>query len=305
MLDADATEAAFETSMAGVRTHRDVVEVVGPDAAEYLHGQLSQDVLGLDVGHSALTLLLQPQGKIDARLRLSRLGDDRYWLDVEPGFGSATLERIERFKLRVDAGVGLNTFEMIAIRGPGCSALTAGEVLEAPDGGALLDALWPGVAGIDLLGPAVEWPAGVPEGPTEALEALRIRLGLPAMGAELDPTTIPHAAGLVESTVDFTKGCYVGQELVARIDARGSNTPTRLRGLRFGAAVDGHEVAPGDAIVADGASVGTVTSIARSHRLGLVGLGYVKRGVEVPATVTVAATAGSSLAAEVVELPLG
>ena len=104
------------------------------------------------------------------------------------------------------------------------------------------------------------------------------------MGAELTDKTIPGETGLIEQTVSFTKGCYTGQELVARIDSRGGNVPRRLRGL-----VPAGPVEPGTTLVdGSGADAGTVTSVAHSSGTGWVALGYVRRGVEVPATLRAA-----------------
>jgi folate-binding protein YgfZ len=300
VLDVEETEQAFASSAAAVRLGRDVVEVAGPDAGTYLHGQLSQDVLGLAVGSSALTLLLQPQGKVEAWLRLTRMGDDRYWLDVATGYGAPTVARLERFKLRTDAELRLATLELVAVRGPAAAAGPFALGFGEPGGGAVLDALWPGIDGFDVLAPDVQLPPGLGEGPPEALEALRIRLGIPAMGAELTDSTIPAAAGIVDRSVDFTKGCYVGQELVARIDSRGSNTPTRLRGIRLAGPMT---AAPGAELVQGDLTVGALTSVATRSPIGPIGLAYVKRAVEVPSAAELVAAGGERVAIEIVELP--
>jgi folate-binding protein YgfZ len=301
VLDEDATAERFESSVAAVRTRRDVVEVAGADAATYLDGQLSQSVLGLAVGSSAPTLLLQPQGKVDAWARLSRLADERFWLDIDPGYGELALARLQRFLLRTRAELTLLSLELVAVRGPAAAGGPASLGVAAPAGGAVLDALWPGVDGFDLLGPQVDVPHGIDEGAPEALEALRIRLGVPAMGSELDGSTIPAAAGIVDRSVDFTKGCYVGQELVARIDSRGSNTPTKLRGLRAPA---GAAMAAGAELVQGDQPIGRVTSVATPPGSAVVGLGYVKRGVEPPATAELATASGERVVVEIVALPL-
>jgi len=302
MLDIIEAEAAFTSSAAAVLTERDVVDIAGPDAREYLHGQLSQDVETLAEGESRLTLLLQPQGKIDGWLRLSRVGADRYWLDVDPGFGQQALDRLLRFKLRVDAELSLATVPMVAVRGPEVGRWGAAERPTAPPGGAVVDALWPGIEGIDIIGPDAAIPSGIAEAPLDALHALRIRLGIPAMGAELTTSTIPAAAGIVDRSADFTKGCYVGQELVARIDSRGSNTPTKLRAIRF---LDAGAQVPkaGAAIRSGGDDVGELTSVSTATAGSPVGLGYVKRAVDVPAEAEVIAADGSALAVELTPLP--
>ena len=109
---------------------------------------------------------------------------------------------------------------------------------------------WPLLGGWDLLSPEPVPVDGVPEVPAEAFEVRRIEAGLPRMGAELTERTIPAEAGIVEMSVSFTKGCYTGQELVARIDSRGGHVPRRLRGLTLPA---GSPVpAPGTAVEVDG-----------------------------------------------------
>jgi folate-binding protein YgfZ len=122
----------------------------------------------------------------------------------------------------------------------------------------------------------------VGEGTLEQYEALRIECGVPAMGRELTDRTIPAEAGqsVIDRSVSFTKGCYTGQELVARIDSRGGNVPRRLRGL----VLDGEGLpAPGAAVRVGDDEVGTVTSAAWSDRLdAVIALAYVKRDVDVP-----------------------
>lgn len=264
---------------------RDVVRVSGPDAVRFLQGQLSQDVAALAVGASAWSFLLQPQGKVEAWLRVSRRGDDEFLLDVDGGFGSAVVTRLERFKLRTKADVEPLPWRCIAVRGtapggtPSAGAGAGDQVLAA-------DPAWPGVPGVDLLGPEPVAAPDVAKGSGADYEVLRIECGVPAMGRELTDRTIPAEAGVVERSVSFTKGCFTGQELVARIDSRGGNVPRRLRGVVLAA---GAEVPPAGAkVTVNDASVGEVTSSAWSRRLGApVALAYVKRDVEPPAPASV------------------
>jgi folate-binding protein YgfZ len=305
MLDVEAAEEAFARSVAAVVVGCDVVEVDGPDAATYLQGQLSQEIEGLRVGSSTMALLLQPQGKIEAWVRVTRLGPERFWLDVDAGFGEVVLARLQRFKLRVAIELRLlSEVPLVAVRGPDAAA--GSEALGfslAPD---VVEVDWVAGAargagpGFDLIGPDVAVPAGLPLAGPEALDALRIGLGLPAMGRELDGSTIPAAAGIVEDSVSFTKGCYVGQELVARLDSRGSNTPTNLRGLRLSRPADLPDQA---AILVGDQDVGRLTSYAAHSRRGPIALGYLKRSVPAPSAATVVDRAGESVAVDVVPLP--
>ena len=250
-----------------VEVPRDVVRVTGPDAVSFLQGQISQDVDALTPdGASAWSFVLQPQGKVDAWFRVTRIGDAELLLDVDGGFGEALVARLERFKLRTKADFELLSWKCLAVRG-----------VTLPGG---VDPAWPGVEGSDLLGEDPGVPQGVEAGTIEQYEALRIECGVPAMGRELTERTIPEEAGVVERSVSFTKGCYTGQELVARIDSRGGNVPRRLRGL----ILDGDGVpADGASLTIEGAEVGTLTSAAWSERLdAVVALAYVKRDVDLP-----------------------
>src|SRR5690606_4763618 len=204
---------------------RDVVRVAGPEAIGYLQGQLSQDVQGLAVGASARSFVLQPTGKVDAWVRVNRTDEDEVILDVDGGHGEALVARLRRFLLRTKAEVTPLAWRCVALRGPGATrAATAAvadrDVLALPAG-------WPGIDGADLLGPEAEVPEGVPEVDVAAYESARLRAGVPALGAELTERTIPAEAGrwVIDASVSFTKGCFTGQELVARIDSRGGNVP--------------------------------------------------------------------------------
>ncbi len=282
----------LRTTEGAVRIERDVVTVQGEEAVPYLQGQLSQDVEALGVGESAWSLLLQPSGKVDAWLRVTRTGDDEVLLDVDPGFGDAVLARLQRFKLRTKAELATEKWSGWALRGPTIERREAAapDVLSLP-------AAWPGVPGIDLLAPSLPPLSSVDEVDPAALDALRVEAGVPAMGAELTETTIPAETGqwLITASVSFSKGCYTGQELVARIDSRGGNVPRPVRGLR----IDGDPVDVGSEVVAGDAAVGSVTSSATSAALGAIALAPISRTVEIGASVTV-----DGRRATVVELPL-
>jgi len=268
----DAGYAALG-SAAVVELDRDVVRIAGPDAVSFLQGQLSQDVAALPVGASAWTLLLQPQGRVDAWGRITRRGGDEVLFDTDGGWGAVVLARLQRFKLRVKADLELLDWRCVAVRGP-----QAGERLAAASRGAdvVAAAAWPWVGGLDLLGPAPVAPPELPIAGLDAYELRRIEAGLPRMGAELTERTIPAEAGLVEVSASFTKGCYTGQELVARIDSRGSHVARHLRGLW----IDGPVPAPGATLVVDGREQGTVTSSAFHPDGHAVALAYVHRDVD-------------------------
>lgn len=286
----DEAEIAAAQSVVGFEASRDVISVNGPESAGYLQGQISQDVEQLAIGDAAWSFVLQPQGKVDGWFRITRTAEETFELDLDAGFGEGVLARLERFKLRTKADFSLATVPMLAVRGP--------EAVAPPETQprALVR---PGQAGFDLLGDDVQRMQDLPLGPDGVLDTLRVRAGVPAMGTELTEKTIPAEAGVVDESVSFTKGCYVGQELVARVDSRGNNTPRNLFGI---VAADGGELAGGE-VLADGEPIGTVTSSAVSAALGSVALAYVRRGADVPGAATVRTTSGDVVAVQVEALP--
>lgn len=269
---------------------RDFIRVSGPDTLAFLQGQLSQDIEQVAVGASALSFLLQPQGKVDALLRLNRVEDAVVVLDTDAGFGAVARARLERFKLRVKVEIEPLAWRCLAVRGPIAHTVASG-----------LDADWPGLPGVDVAGEEPEVPHGVRVCDLQAYDAVRIEAGVPVMGREIDEKTIPAETGVVGRAVSFTKGCFTGQELVARIDSRGGNVPRHLRGV-----VVGTNVVPpaGAAITFDGKAVGALTSVGESlERRAPVALAYLGRAVEPPADVTLTWDGGSA-PARVEELPL-
>jgi folate-binding protein YgfZ len=285
---------ALRREAGAVDLPRDVLRVAGPDAFSFLQGQLSQDT-ALPVGASAWSFLLQPQGKVVAFLRVVREDDDSFLLDTDGGWGDLAVERLQRYKLRVKCDITPLDWRCVALRGPRAHELVAGGQ------GIRAEADWPGLPGVDLLGEAPAAPEGVRRCSLDAYEAVRIEAGVPAMGRELDERTIPAEAGVLDRSVSFTKGCYTGQELVARIDSRGGKVPRHLRGVVVTTNV---LPPPGAAVRLDDRDVGTLTSVAESlDRRAPVALAYVGRAVSPPADVTVVWDGGSA-PARVEDLPL-
>jgi folate-binding protein YgfZ len=210
--------------------------------------------------------LLQPQGKVDAWLRVTRLAEDEYALDVETGWGDAVVARLRRFLLRVKVDVDLVDWKV--------AVLQHSDELASPGS-------WKIVSEVEgattLLGPSVAGDVADDE-----YEVMRIEALVPRMGRELDESTIPASTGVVDRSVSFTKGCYTGQELVARIDARGDRVPTKLRRVRG-------DVPPGATLHAGDREVGRVTSATTG-----VALAYVRREIDLPAEVQARWDGGSS-----------
>ncbi len=289
-VDPDAAYAAFHVGAVARLVPRDVVSVTGPDAFTYLQGQCSQDLEQLVDGSAREALLLSPQGKIDAYLRVTRRSADEFVLDGDPGTGEGVIARLERFRLRVQVEIAPLEWVCVAVRGPAASeACSGGELLS-------LGVDWPGLVGVDLLGPAphlatseLPWvEPGVLRCDDEVWEAVRIEAGVPVAGHELVEGTIAAEVGLVERAVSFTKGCFTGQELVARLDARGSNVARRLCGLLVGEIEPGR-LPPVGATIAragDDRDSGHLTSVAWSPGFGVpVGLTVLHRRIAPPATV--------------------
>jgi folate-binding protein YgfZ len=264
---------------------RDFVRASGPDTAPFLQGQLSQDVEALAIGDTAWSLLLQPSGKVDAWLRVARVEDDEFVLDVDGGWGDAVLQRLARFKLRTKC-------DLDPVAGWQCLGIRDATP-DDPDDPRIRPIVWPHADGYDLVGPAIEPPRTLAIASHEIYERRRIEAGVPAMGHELTEATIPVEAGqwLIDASVSFTKGCFTGQELVARIDSRGGNAPRPIRGLR----IDG-AVAAGDEIGAGGNVIGTITSSARATDGTTVALAPVGRTVDVGTEVEAGGCSGTVVA---------
>jgi folate-binding protein YgfZ len=235
----------------------DLVWFGGSDATRFLNDLISQEIGDMVEGEARRSFLLVPQGKLDFLLWVIK-EDGRYGLVTDAGRGAELATRLGRYRIRVDVTIEPAT--------EGVWIVIGGE-----DG---YDVSWPDVPRRLVLG---ERPA-LPVGTLEDYESLRISAGEPSWGLDVDEGTIPHESGLVPVSVDFTKGCYLGQELVARIDSRGGNVPRHLRLVDAGDAT----LVAGSPLQVEGKEVGTVTSAA-----GSVGLAMVRREIEPDAVVEV------------------
>lgn len=255
--------------LAATPIERDIVIVEGADARSYLETQLTQDVEQLRIGGSAWSFILDPKSNIEALTRVTRIGNERVALDIEAGFGHVVRERLDGMLFRTDARFKGDTWTAVAWRGPG----SASQTQDAP---IVATVPWTGIEGLDIVGPNVAVPQHAAPRSPEDLEALRVRSGWPSMGHELGPGIQPAMTGLLDIAVSFDKGCYTGQELVARTYYRGAAPTKRLVRL-LGEGV----LERGARLTHDGDDVGEVTSAA-----GQFGLGYLARKVETPANLT-------------------
>jgi len=288
--------AQLRTELGVIAGQRQAVIAEGPDALTFLQGQLSQDLEALAPGEASWSLVLHPQGKVSAWFRITRVSDERFVLDLDQGWADEVLTRLNRFKLRTKIDITLAEWTSLTIVGPGADDVAIDGVEHD------MITSWAGVPVRDVFGPALDAAAlGLPTIDDDSFTALRIEAGVPKMGVELDESTIPAAAGIVDQSVSFTKGCYTGQELVARIDSRGNNVPKRLLSV----VLQGDVAAPADAdIQVEGESVGSVTSSAHSGQIGsIIGLAYISRSTDAGQAVTVEID-GEQVAGELRELPL-
>ena len=287
----------------------DLVWVRGPDAVRFLDGLVSQAIEPMAPGTVARSLLLAPQGKLRAPHWVLR-GDDEVGLLADLGAGTTMVDDLTRFRIRVDVAIEAESRPVIDVVGPQAPASVAELVGEDHEGGwsrrgGSVVAVVPYqhvalprlvVVGVDA---SVFEASAVRRAGRLAVDAVRIEAGEPLMGVDIDERTIPQEADVVSDAVDFQKGCYLGQELVARIDSRG-HVNRRLRGIRLTTNV---LPPPGANLVAGAQDVGAMTSIAESlETRAPIGLALVRREIGPGDEVTVVWDGGSAPAI-VHELP--
>jgi folate-binding protein YgfZ len=309
--DVTAEYLALRNGAGVVAGAHEIVWVEGADSVDFLDGLLSQNIASIPVGGAAPSLLLAPQGKLRATVWVLR-EESRLALVSDAGTGSIVLGDLTRFKLRVDVDLTLEEGPVLDLWGPGGGRLLEEMGLPVPvvrewathDDGFVAALPFRGVALPRYVTTGVpaetfETHGGRPVG-LLAATAVRIEAGEGVVGVDLDDSTIPQEGGVVDDAVDFTKGCYLGQELVARIDSRG-RVNRHLRGV----VVETNVLPPpGAEIVTLDKVVGTLSSVAESLSLRApVALALVRREVEPGATVEIRWDGGRA-PARVEELPL-
>ena len=264
------TVVSVSSRAAVARRPRAFVRVAGPDAESYLQRMVSNDVSALAAGDACDALLLTAKARVIAPLRVLRRGADDFLLLTEPELGERVRGELVRFRLAARAEIEVETDD---------SYVLLGEEPQIPADALAIPTDDYGVRGWELIG-----------GPREAtiddeeLERLRIEAGTPRFGREIDDRVLPAEAGLTERAVSFTKGCYPGQEPIARLHYRGhANRVLRVLEL------DVDEPPPYDAELSyEGKAVGRITSAARRRDGTVVALGYVRTSVPVDATLDLA-----------------
>jgi folate-binding protein YgfZ len=288
------------------RSDRDVLAIPGADRLSWLHSITSQHLDRLPDGSGSEALVLSPHGHVEHHLVLADLGGTT-WADVEPGTGAgvqAFLERM-RFMLRVEPALVTEQWAVISLVGPkGAEILTAAGLPDpsTPYEARSLDSgfvrrmspIGDGTPVVDLLVPRTDLDAvaarleaaGAGLAGFAAYEALRVEARRPRLGADTDHRTIPNELPWLWTAVHLDKGCYRGQETVARVHNLG-RPPRRLVLLHLDG-VSEVLAEPGTPVLAGTREVGRVGSVVRHYELGVIALALVKQSVRADAALTVA-----------------
>src|SRR5436190_3032756 len=266
---------------------RAAVIVRGLDAAEYLQGQLTNDIEGIEREQGCYAALLDRKGHLAADMRVLHLENGEIWLDLESGPAAALLKHLRTYSIGRDVEVEDVTerWATTSLIGPRAGELAGFEGLRPEHAQRFRD--WDGVevlavatdVGLDLIASARAaseladrlTAAGAAEVSEAAAEIVRIESGRPRFGLEMGPESMPAEAGITDRAVDFEKGCYIGQEPVARLHYRGKPNRT-LRGLRLSGPAD-----HGDALLLGEREVGTIGTVGLSPALGPIALAIIRR----------------------------
>ncbi len=273
-------------------SNRGVVTVTGPDRLGWLHSLTSQHVEHLEPGTSTTALILSPHGHVEHELHLVDDGTTT-WLITQPGTTEALIEYLDRmrFLLRVevaDAGEAFAVvWEPVATPDPVHPTWLVPEPFASR-----------GYRGREVVIPRNELEARLGDGPpagTWALEALRTAAAMPRLGCETDHRTIPHEVGWIGPAVHLQKGCYRGQETVARVQNLG-RPPRRLVLLHLDGSTEA-SVGHCDRVFHDGREVGWIGTAARHFELGLIATAIIKRNVPADAALIVRTSSGEEIPA--------
>ena len=285
------------------------IEVSGPDAAEYLQSQVTNDIESVGEGESVYAALLDRKGRIQADMRISRVGDGEFLIDTEQEAAEALTRHLDTYRIGRDVECRPVGRTAVSLLGPNLS-----KMLTLPEGGeGRADRVE--VGGVECLAIATPWGAdlvfeagnrekvdsglaslGIEPVSEATVEILRVESGRPRLGHEIGESTMPAEAGIVERAISFEKGCYIGQEPVARLHYKGK--PNRfLRGLRLDSGVRaGSKLTDGER------ELGSIGTAVLSPSEGWIGLAIVRREAE-PGQVIEVDSGGVPVRAEVVELP--
>jgi tRNA-modifying protein YgfZ len=291
------------------RSARGKLRVLGADAAEFLQGQLTNDVDALEAGGGCYAALLDRKGHMQSDMRVLRRGIGEFWIDTEPEALAVVARHLDTYRIGREVEVDDVTAErsLLSVIGPAAFELAGVPPLTREhDHLSVQRAGVEAVAvatdlGLDLICPPQDEAAlieslradGIPEAGMAAAEILRVEAGRPRFGYEMGRETIPEEAGINERAISFTKGCYIGQETVARLHYKGKPN-RRLRGLRLDGPAE-----HGASVTFEGRDIGRIGTAVLSPAEGPLALAILRREAEPGARVEVDG-AGS---ADVVDVP--
>lgn len=265
-------------------SHRGVLSVTGPDRLAWLHSLTSQHLTDLPAGQATTALVLSPHGHVEHVLYGVDDGDT-FWAHTEPGAAAAVVAWLDRMRFMMRVEVRERTAEFAVAWHASPPAGSTWVVRAGADS----------LGGAEVLVPRHQLPdhlAGRPRAGIWAYEARRIAAAVPRLGLDTDHRTIPNEVGWLGVAVHLDKGCYRGQETVARVHTLG-RPPRRLVRLHLDGTADALP-APGSPLELDGRGVGFVGGSARHYELGPLALGLIKRNVPEDATVVVDGIAASA-----------
>jgi folate-binding protein YgfZ len=309
-IDLDGQYRALREEAGFLRRQRAMMLVKGPDAAEYLQGQLTNDIEALPRERGCYAALLDRKGHLQADMRVLHLETGDIWIDLETGPAEAVLKHLRTYSIGRDVEVEdvSERWAITSLIGPRAAELAGVEGLTPEHAQRYRD--WEGAEvlavatdlGIDLIARSnlvdrlseLLSAAGAAQVTEAAAEILRVESGRPRFGLDMGPESMPAEAEITERAVDFEKGCYIGQEPVARLHYRGKPN-RRLRGLRLSA-----PARHGDPLLLGDREVGTIGTAALSPALGPIALAVIRREAEDGDRLTVG---DGEATAEVAELP--
>ena len=309
-VELDGQYRALREEAGYLARERTALIVRGADAAEYLQGQLTNDTEALEREEGRYAALLDRKGHLQSDMRLLHLENDEIWIDLEPGPAPGVLKHLRTYSIGRDVEVEDVTerWAITSLIGPRSLQLAGFEGLGPEHAQRFRE--WDGTdvlavatdVGLDLLTSADQAAslsellraAGAAEVSEQAAEIIRVESGRPRFGLDMGPESMPAEAGITERAVDFEKGCYIGQEPVARLHYRGKPNRT-LRGLRLSSPAE-----HGDSLLLGDREVGTVGTVCLSPALGPIALAIVRREA---AEGDRLAVGGGGVTAEVVGLP--
>jgi folate-binding protein YgfZ len=296
----DAYTAAREGAAAALLPERGVLAVTGPQRKKFLHGILSQDIEGRAAGEGSLAALMDVKGRLLALMR-ALVTADEVLLEMPADRLAVVEQALLHYRVAAPVRFAVRPAAVVAVLGPDARGVLAvagcpvgdlplqghvsGRIAEwearvqragdLPAGGFVVHVAPQGAAAVETALRA----AGAEALPRQTLDALRVEEGRPWYGPDITEENLLHETGLVSEYHSATKGCYVGQEVIARLEGRGGHVNKRLRGLRLGAPAPA-----GAPVLVAGKDVGRVTTAATSPRLGPIAMGYVHRSQAEPGT---------------------